>query len=183
MPESAIPRGIVPPGRYAKGGRSPIVYVLLCPPCAGYAPTTDEGYEGPLNGHCGGCGAWSREVHRFQAMILSAANGGCMCTAQHPQVTGDLPTEESAGAVMTEVRTRPPQRQPGAVLEMPHRDRAAAEPSRAPGQSGDEPWWCGCEDREGPHVHMSNWSAGPYGPMLTALVDLETGREIPGSRK
>ena len=35
-----LPRGIVPPGTYAKGGRSPIVYVRLCPPCAGYAPAT-----------------------------------------------------------------------------------------------------------------------------------------------
>jgi hypothetical protein len=106
-----MPRGVVPPGTYAKGGRSPVVYVLLCPPCAGYAPTTDEGYDGFLSGRCQGCGAGSRELHRFQALIMSAANGGCMCTVHmHPQVTGDLPTEESAAALMLEVRTRPAQR-------------------------------------------------------------------------
>ena len=47
-----------------------------------------------------------------------------------------------------------------------------------------EPWWCDCPDRKGPHVHMANWSADSrYGMLLTALVDLETGLEIPGSRK
>lgn len=102
-----LPRGVVPPGTYAKGGRSPIVYVLLCPVCAGYAPITDPDYSGFLSGRCQGCGADSRELHRFQALIMSAANGGCMCTTEHRQVTGDLPTEESAGAVMLEVRTRP----------------------------------------------------------------------------
>ena len=104
-----LPRGIVPPGTYAKGGRSPIVYALLCPPCAGYAPTTDPGYYGALSGRCQGCGAESRELHRFQALILSAANGGCMCDTGHRQVTGDLPTKAMAGSVMTEVATRPPQ--------------------------------------------------------------------------
>lgn len=107
MAETDLPRGAVPPGRYAKGGRSPIVYALLCPPCAGYAPTTDEDYQGALSGRCQGCGSDSRELHRFQALILSAANGGCMCTTGHPQVTGDLPTEGSALAVWTEVKTRP----------------------------------------------------------------------------
>lgn len=107
MSEAACPRGVVPPGTYAKGGRSPIVYVLLCAPCAGYAPTTDEDYVGFLSGHCQGCGAFSREAHRFQALILSAANGGCMCTSEHPQVTGDLPTEESLGQVYMELATRP----------------------------------------------------------------------------
>lgn len=101
------PRGVVPPGTYAKGGRSPIVYALLCAPCAGYAPVTDEDYTGALTGHCQGCGAWSREVHRFQALIMSAANGGCRCTAEHPQVTGDLPTGESLRAVWWELATRP----------------------------------------------------------------------------
>src|SRR6184192_2647302 len=99
MSDMKLPRGIVPPGTYAKGGRSPVVYVRLCAPCAGYAPITDEDYEGYLCGRCQGCGAESRELHRFQALILSAANGGCMCSG-HPQVTGDLPTEASAGAVM-----------------------------------------------------------------------------------
>jgi hypothetical protein len=107
---AGMPRGVVPPGTYAKGARSPIVYVYLCPPCAGYAPLTDEDYDGALSGRCQGCGAESRELHRFQALILSAANGGCMCDLGHPQVTGDLPTGESAGAVMTEVRTRPRRR-------------------------------------------------------------------------
>ena len=110
MPETNLPRGVVPPGTYAKGGRSPIVYVLLCPVCAGYAPMTGEDYDGFMSGQCRGCGAWSRELHRFQALILSAANGGCMCDSGHPQVIGDLPTEESALAVWTEVKTRPARR-------------------------------------------------------------------------
>jgi hypothetical protein len=108
MSEARLPRGIVPPGTYAKGGRSPIVYVRLCAPCAGYASLADKDYAG-LSGQCQGCGAWSRELHRFQALILSAANGGCMCDAGHPQVTGDLPTMASADAVLTEVLTRPTQ--------------------------------------------------------------------------
>jgi hypothetical protein len=50
--------------------------------------------------------------------------------------------------------------------------------------AADEPWWCDCPDRKGPHVHMPNWGAErQYGMVITALVDLETGREIPGSRK
>jgi len=88
-----MPRGAGPPGTYAQGARSPVVYVLLCAPCAGYAPTTDEDYDGALSGRRQGCGGNSRELHRFQALILSAANGGCMCTTEHRQVTGDLPTE------------------------------------------------------------------------------------------
>lgn len=103
------PRGVVPPGTYANGGRSPIVYVRLCPPCAGYAPMTDEDYRGALSGQCQGCGAYTRELHRFQALIMSAANGGCFCDTHRPQVCGDLPTEQSAMQVLTEVRTRPPQ--------------------------------------------------------------------------
>ena len=103
-----LPRGVVPPGTYAGGARSPIVYVHLCPPCAGYAPITPEDYDGYLSGRCQGCGANSRELHRFQAMIMSAANGGCMCDSGHRQVTGDLPTEESVMQLWTEVRTRPP---------------------------------------------------------------------------
>ncbi len=48
----------------------------------------------------------------------------------------------------------------------------------------EEPWWCNCPDRKGPHVHMPNWGADSrYGVALTALVDTETGKEIPGSRK
>lgn len=106
MTETAYPRGAVPPGRYARGGRSPIVHVWLCAPCAGYAPLTAEGgtYQ---PGQCDGCRASSRELHRFQALIMSAANGGCVCDSHHLQVTGDLPTEEEARYVMAEVRTRP----------------------------------------------------------------------------
>jgi hypothetical protein len=101
-----LPRGVVPRGTYAKGGRSPVVYVMLCAPCAGYAPPADGDYGSDYY-HCQGCGAWTLEVHRFQALIMSAANGGCMCTTEHPQVTGDLPTEDSLGAVWTELATRP----------------------------------------------------------------------------
>ena len=87
-----------------------MVYVWLCAPCAGFAPTTgpDDLY-GPLRFHCQGCGSWTGEAHRFQALIMSAANGGCMCDEGHRQVCGDLPTEQSAMQVLTEVRTRPPQ--------------------------------------------------------------------------
>lgn len=47
----------------------------------------------------------------------------------------------------------------------------------------DEPWWCDCPDRKGPHVHMCNWDGDSrYGMLLTALVDRGTGLEIPGSR-
>jgi hypothetical protein len=173
-----MPRGVVPPGTYANGGRSPVVYVLLCPPCAGYAPTTDEDYEGALSGRCQGCGANTRELHRFQAVILSAANGGCMCVTGHPQVTGDLPTEDEARAVLLEVQTRPPQRHPEAAAEEPRQSRiVTAEPS------ADEPWWCDCPDRKGPHVHFPNWGNEGSSIALTALVDTETGMEIPGSRK
>lgn len=106
MAETDLKRGVVPPGTYAGGGRSPVVYVLLCAPCAGYAPITDPDYSGALSGRCQGCGANSRELHRFQALIMSAANGGCFCEG-HRQVCGDLPTEASARAVWTEVSTRP----------------------------------------------------------------------------
>jgi hypothetical protein len=110
MPDP-MPRGVVPRGTYAKGARSPIVWVWLCPPCGGYAPMTGEG-DRYQPGQCDGCGAHSRELHRFQALIMSAANGGCRCDTHRGQVTGDLPTEESARAVMTEVMTRPPQHKP-----------------------------------------------------------------------
>jgi hypothetical protein len=93
MTTDKLPRGIVPPGTYAGGGRSPVVYVWLCPVCAGYPPS--DPVTGPDLPHCQGCGAYVEEVHRFQALIMSAANGGCMCTSAHRQVTGDLPTEES----------------------------------------------------------------------------------------
>jgi hypothetical protein len=47
-----------------------------------------------------------------------------------------------------------------------------------------EQWWCGCPDRDGPHVHMPNWAANSrYGLVVTALVDTATGLEVPGSRR
>jgi hypothetical protein len=89
-----LQRGVVPPGTYANGTRSPIVHVLLCASCAGYAPMTWPDYWGFLSGACQGCGAVSRELHRFPARINSAS--GCACTGQHERVTGDL-TSETAG--------------------------------------------------------------------------------------
>jgi hypothetical protein len=46
----------------------------------------------------------------------------------------------------------------------------------------EEPWWCDCADRKGPHVHMPNWGAKGGSLIVTALVDTGTGLEIPGSR-
>lgn len=46
----------------------------------------------------------------------------------------------------------------------------------------EEPWWCGCPDRKGPHVHFPNWGAKGGSLIVTALVDIGTGLEIPGSR-
>jgi hypothetical protein len=143
MAETDLPRGTVPRGTYAKGGRSPIVYAMLCAPCGGYAPTTDPDYRGALSGHCQGCGAYSREVHRFPALIMSAANGGCRCPAEHRQVTGDLPAEESLRAVWWELATRPM-----SPVQRSERDEAVAllervlhlrrNGERAPG--GTETW-------------------------------------------
>ena len=79
---------VVPAGPYAQGGRSPIVWVLLCPVCAGYVPQTAEDYQGFLSGQCGGCGAHVRELHRFRAWIDSAAR--CNCTGSHPRVVGEV---------------------------------------------------------------------------------------------
>lgn len=94
-----------PPGRYAGGGRSPIVYTWLCPACGGYSPVGGES-ETEM-GCCQGCGT-DNELHKFQSLILSAANGGCMCEpGYHPQVTGDLPDEGAVAAVLLEVQTRP----------------------------------------------------------------------------
>lgn len=93
MEADTLPRGIVPPGAYAGGARSPIVMVLLCPPCAGYAPMTDPDYRGFLSGRCRGCGSECREVHRFAALIDSAP--GCRCTGEHDRVDGDLSAEET----------------------------------------------------------------------------------------
>ena len=92
----------------AEAERSPVVRVWLCAPCAGYAPisTPAGSYQA---GHCDGCRSYSRELHKFQALIMSAASGGCACDSHHFQVCGDLPTRESAYAVLAEVRTRPPQ--------------------------------------------------------------------------
>lgn len=48
----------------------------------------------------------------------------------------------------------------------------------------EQAWWCDCPERKGPHVHFPNWGGECGGSVcLTALVDVETGREIPGSRK
>lgn len=80
----------VPPGRYAQGGRSPIVWVLLCPPCAGYAASRITFTQAdPPYGQCQGCGGHVTQLHRFMAVINSAA--GCNCLNNHPAVTGDLP--------------------------------------------------------------------------------------------
>lgn len=81
-------RGVVPPGRYTQGGRSPIVWVYLCAGCAGFSPFTDKDYRGHLSGHCGGCGATTREQHRFRAWIDTAV--GCRCCGSHPQAIGDV---------------------------------------------------------------------------------------------
>jgi hypothetical protein len=55
-------------------------------------------------------------------------------------------------------------------------------PPHAGQEGSEEPWWCDCPDREGPHVHMPNWGAKGSAVLLTALVDTGTGMEIPGSR-
>lgn len=80
-----------PPGAYAGGKRSPAVWVLLCPECAGYAPVTPKGYSGFLSGICQGCGSAVREMHRFPAYVASAE--GCSCRGWHERVTGDLHAE------------------------------------------------------------------------------------------
>lgn len=82
----------VPPGPYAQGARSPIVWVLLCSVCAGFAPTTAEDYRGFLGGQCAGCGTHVREMHRFKAWIDSAT--GCNCTGSHVRVVGDVVAAE-----------------------------------------------------------------------------------------
>lgn len=79
-------RAAVPPGRYAQGARSPVVYVWLCAPCAGFAPL--PGLKGDGAYHCGGCGYYVAEVHRFPAVIDSARD--CCCPPVHQRVTGDL---------------------------------------------------------------------------------------------
>lgn len=88
-------------------GRGGVVYVWLCPSCGGYDPLAAPDDEGALSGGCQGCGERVREVHRFQALALTAANGGCICPSAHRQVTGDLPDEAAVTAVSIEVRTRP----------------------------------------------------------------------------
>lgn len=88
MPDSDLRRGVIPPGPYAGGGRSPVAWVWLCPVCGGYAPLTDPDYSGALSGSCQGCDCWSREVHKFPAVINSAE--GCACPCCHERVTGDL---------------------------------------------------------------------------------------------
>jgi hypothetical protein len=78
----------VPPGRYAQEQRAPIVWVLLCAGCAGFAPFTTEDYNGFLSGRCHGCGISSRELHRFRAWIDTAP--GCNCNGGHEQMKGDV---------------------------------------------------------------------------------------------
>ena len=62
------------------------------------------------------------------------------------------------------------------------RDRSVAC-GRCRRMPDEQPWWCQCPDRKGPHVHFPNWGGQGGSVCLTALVDIETGREIPGSRK
>lgn len=85
---SEQPTQQTPPGPYAHGARSPIVWVRLCASCAGYAPYTPEAYNGALSGGCAGCGAWSRETHRFPAHIDSST--GCSCGTHGDPLVGDL---------------------------------------------------------------------------------------------
>lgn len=80
--------GVVPPGRYAQGARSPIVAVYLCAGCAGFAPFTWDDYQGFLSGRCAGCGIQSRELHKFRAWIDTAC--GCRCDHGHDQIYGDM---------------------------------------------------------------------------------------------
>lgn len=94
------PKGIVPTGRYAGETRAPIVWVLLCAGCAGFAPQTTADYEGFLSGRCQGCATYSRELHRFRAWIDTAP--GCNCTGGHPQMRGDVYAADNV--------TREPQR-------------------------------------------------------------------------
>lgn len=48
----------------------------------------------------------------------------------------------------------------------------------------DDKWWCDCEDPCEPHVHSPNWgkrvgqSERSGGPVVTILVDLQTGMSI-----
>lgn len=88
MTRGDFERGVVPVGRYAQGGRSPIVWTYLCAACAGYAPLTDQDYSGNLTRTCNGCGVNTREVHRFRAWIDTA--DGCQCSSEHPQAIGDV---------------------------------------------------------------------------------------------
>lgn len=84
----------VPPGPYAQGQRSPIVWVLLCSVCAGFGPTTPEDYRGALSGQCAGCGTHVRELHRFRAWIDSTS--GCRCRGSHDRVVGDVDVNVAA---------------------------------------------------------------------------------------
>lgn len=85
--------GEVPSGTYAQGKRAPIVWVLLCAGCAGFAPMTTPDYEGFLTGQCQGCHRRSRELHRFRAWIDTAP--GCNCTGSHPQMRGDVVAKDN----------------------------------------------------------------------------------------
>jgi hypothetical protein len=88
---SDFPPGKVPPGPYAKGERSPIVWVLLCAGCAGFAPLAQWPHQADLKS-CQGCGTWTRELHHFRALIDSAA--GCHCGTHGEPLVGDVrPTD------------------------------------------------------------------------------------------
>jgi hypothetical protein len=100
------PHRVVPPGRYAQNQRAPIVWVRLCAGCAGFAPFTEEDYEGYCSGRCAGCGLQSRELHRYRAWIDSAA--GCAehdCAERHGfTVVGDIDGDvERLRAILADV--------------------------------------------------------------------------------
>jgi hypothetical protein len=119
------PKGEIPKGRYAQEQRSPIVWVLLCAGCAGFAPFTTEDYRGYLTGHCGGCGMNSRELHRFCAYIDSAS--GCSCERHGDPMVGDL----AAGPIQSSERGSNAAPSPGAL--------AASERTRSrPGEPEGE---------------------------------------------
>lgn len=86
--------GVIPEGRYARGGRSPIVWVWLCARCAGFAPTLDPRWsETNCYAPCDGCGCRGVELHRFRAYIASTE--GCSCERRGCPVTGDLTASAS----------------------------------------------------------------------------------------
>lgn len=75
------------------------MWAFLCPPCGGYEPLTQPDYSGGLSGACQGCGAGSRELHRFRAFIHSAEP--CGCWMSHRKVTGDVDARTGVAAEVT----------------------------------------------------------------------------------